>query len=134
METWRNVWRKAVGPILSTSGLEALRQGLVDDDPCILQGATTSPPPLGCVQDWDVEGACPISYAAWKGDGLATVGEVEECFRRCCSDIDQVMEESAACRHFLNWADETPRDEMRRELLVEVELELSRRLALEQDN
>lgn len=121
MESWRKVWRDGVEPLLSAEGLEALRRGLILDDGRLLQGATTSPPPLACVQDWPVEGACTLGYCGWVGDGLETVAEVEEFFARMCFEIDQRLGEPAACRWFLNWFDETPRDEMRERLLAEVE-------------
>jgi hypothetical protein len=127
MESWRKVWRDGVEPLLSTQSLEVLRRGLLDDDPRLVQGATTTPPPLQCVQDWPVEGACAVAYCGWLGDGLETVGEVEEFFARMCFEVDQRLGEPAGCRWFLNWFDETPRDEVRRELLAEVEATLARR-------
>lgn len=131
MESWRLVWRKALAPRLSAPGLVALRQALLGDDERLLQGATTSPPPLMCVQDWEVEGACVVGYCGWQGDGLRTVGEVEEYFVRVCFEVDQALGEPAACRYFLNWFDEQPREEVRRELLAEVKRELKRRATLE---
>src|SRR5262245_17174217 len=108
MESWRNVWRKGVAPLLSTPSLEALAQALAEDDSRLLQGATTSPPPLTCVQDWPVEAACALGWCGWHGEELETVAEVEEFFARTCEDIDERMGEPAACRWFLNWYDETP--------------------------
>jgi hypothetical protein len=132
MESWRKVWREGVEPLLSTEGLDALRRALVQDDARLLQGSTTTPPPLLCVQDWPVEAACALGYCGWQGDGLETVGEVEEFFARMCFAIDQRLGEPAGCRWFLNWFDETPRDEMRRLLLGEVMHALTeRRLAEE---
>jgi hypothetical protein len=98
------------------------------DDPRLLQGATTTPPPLQCVQDWPVEAACVLGYCAWQGEGLETVAEVEEFFARACFEADQLLGEPAACRWFLNWYDDTPRDEMRRLLLAEVNRTLAQRL------
>src|SRR5437588_422265 len=129
MESWRKVWRDGLEPLLSTTGLAALRRGLADDDARLLQGATTTPPPLQCVQDWPVEAACALGYCGWQGEGLETVAEVEEFFARMCFEIDQRLGEPAGCRWFLNWFDETPREEMRRELLAEVNRALARRLA-----
>ena len=126
MESWRKVWRVSA-ELLSTPALEALRQALIKDDPKLLQGATTSPPPLQCVQDWPCEGACAWSYGAWKGDGEETVGEVETFFAQMCFDVDQALGEPAGCRRFLNWFDETPRDEMRPKLLAEVNRSLALR-------
>ena len=127
MESWRLVWRDGLVPTLSTSGLTALRDALVRDDPRLTQGSTTTPPPLMCVQDWPVEAACALGFCGWQGDGLTTVGEVEEHFAKCCFDADTRLGAPAACRWFLNWSDDTPRAEMRRELLNEVELALRQR-------
>ncbi len=129
MDSWRNVWRVGVAPLLSTEGLEVLRQALVNDDARLIQGATTTPPPLQCVQDWPVEAACGLGYCGWQGEGLETVAEVEEFFARMCFEIDQALGEPAAFRWFLNWFDDTPREEMRKELLIEVQRELARRLS-----
>lgn len=129
VESWRVVWRHGFAPILATAGLVALRRALASDNGELMQGATTSPPPLMCVQDWPVEATCALGYCAWKGDGLTTVGEVEEHFARCCHECDQALQEPAACRYFLNWYDDTPRDRMRRELLSEVDLTLTQRNA-----
>jgi hypothetical protein len=131
MESWRKVWREGLVNQISTGGLKALRRALLNDDARLLQGATTSPPPLQCVQDWPVEAACGLGYCGWQGDGLESVAEVEEFFARVCFEADQLLGEPAACRWFLNWFDETPRDEMRRLLLPEVNRSLAQRLAEE---
>ena len=55
MESWRKVWREGFAPVLSTAGLQALRKALTADDTRLIQGSTSSPPPLMCVQDWPVE-------------------------------------------------------------------------------
>jgi hypothetical protein len=130
MKSWQKVWREGFLPALSTQGLEALRRATHTDDQRLTQGSTTTPPPLMCVQDWPCEGADALGFAYWQGDrvGDATVGEVEEFFAKCCFEADQRLGEPAACRWFLNWFDDTPRDEMRRDLLAEVELALSGRV------
>ena len=128
MESWRIVWRDGFVPVISTAGLTALRDALRGDDPRLVQGATTTPPPLMCVQDWPVEAADALGYCGWQGEALETVGQVEEYFARCCFEADQRLGEPAACRWFLNWYDDTPRDEVRRELLAEVELALAERV------
>lgn len=133
MESWRKVWREGVAPLLSTPALEALQGALASDDARLLQGATTTPPPLQCVQDWPVEAACALGFCGWRGEGLETVAEVEEYFARTCFEIDQRLGEPAACRWFLNWFDETPRDEMREMLLAEVQLALAQRRSAEDE-
>lgn len=129
MESWKNVWRQGLAPLLSTESLEALRRALAEDGARLLQGVTCRPPPLQCVRDWPVEGADPLAFAGWQGDGLETVAEVEEFFARMCFEIDNRMGEPGACRWFLNWWDDTGRDEVRRELLIEVQRNLAERLA-----
>jgi len=128
METWRIVWRDGFVPVLSTQGLQALREALRKDDPRLVQGSTTTPAPLSCMQDWPVEAACALGVSAWLGDGLETVGQVEEHFARCCFEADERLGEPAACRWFLNWFDDASRIEMRRELIAEVELALAERV------
>jgi hypothetical protein len=128
MESWRKVWREGFAPVLSIAGLQALRDALRRDDPRLIQGSTTTPPPLMCVRDWPVESACAVGFCGWQGDRLEAVGEVEEFFARICFEADQRLGEPAACRWFLNWFDDTPRDVVRRELLAEVEHALAARL------
>lgn len=125
IESWRKVWREGFAPLLSDSALVSLRDALTKDDKTLIQGATTTPPPLMCVQDWPVEAACALGLCGWKGENLETVGQVEEYFSKMCFEADQRLGEPAACRWFLNWFDDTPRDEMRRELLGEVQLLLN---------
>jgi hypothetical protein len=120
MEVWQKAWREALSRILSTPALEALQKALQADDSRLIQQATTMPPPLQSVIDWPVEGACAIGYCGWQGDGLETVGEVEEYFARVCFEVDNHFNEPAACRWFLNWFDETPRAQMIHQLLPEV--------------
>lgn len=127
MESWRKVFREGLAPLLSEKSLRALYRAVVTDDPRLLQGATTSPPPLVCVQDWPVEAGCALGYCGaveaggFKGDlNPCTVAEAEEFFAQMCYQIDQRIGEPAGCRWFLNWFDETPRDEVRRELAAEL--------------
>lgn len=131
METWRQVWRDGFVPVLSNTSLAALREALEKDDKRLTQGSTTTPPPLMCVQDWPVEAGCAFGFCGaveMGGFGVATVGQCENFFARVCFDADRRLGEPAGCRHFLNWFDDTPRDEMRRELLAEVELALKERV------
>jgi hypothetical protein len=125
MESWQKVWREGIAPLLSVSGLKALRDALKNDDPTLIQGTTVVPMLLSR----DVAEACPIAYAGWKGDGLRTVDEIDEFFGRMCYEIDLAVGDPEGCRWFLNWVDDTPRDEMRRLLLAEVERSLNTRTA-----
>ena len=130
MESWRLTWRNGFAPVLPTAALEALAQALREDDPRLTQGSTTTPPPLMCVQDWPAEAGCALGFCGAVENGgfeKATVGACEEFYAKACFDADQRLGEPAGCRWFLNWFDDTPRDEMRRELLAEVELTLAGR-------
>ena len=125
MEKWRRVWRVGLVPHLSRAGLLALRSALRHDDSRLIQGVVTSPPPLDVLLDCTVEGTCAVSYCGWRGEGLRSVGKVEEYFHRICDAADRAFAEPAACRYFLNWFDDVPREQMRRELLAEVNLALN---------
>lgn len=117
MDSWEKVFREGIAPLFTNSELATLREALGRDDPDLIQGATTRPPPLQCVQDWPVEAACALGYLGWKGRGKQTVGDVDEEFAKACFEADQRLGEPAAVRWFLNWFDETPREEMRQEML-----------------
>jgi hypothetical protein len=127
IEAWRWCWRQGFAPLLSAEGLVALRDALVRDDQTLLQGATTCPPPMRCVQDWPCEGACAVGFAFWRGDGLDTVSEIDEAFARASFEASERLGERAGCRHLLNFWDETPREKAREALLPEVELALRER-------
>ena len=125
MENWREIWRNGVAPSLSTAGLKALRKALAKNDPRLLQGETTSPPPENV--EWPCAGGCPIAFAAWQGDGLLTVGDIELAFAKTCHAADELLGGPAAVGCFVNYWDESPRKQVVRELLAEVRLELAKR-------
>lgn len=142
MEEWRRVWRVGFAPVLPTEGLVALAEALRTDDPRLSQGSTTTPPPLMCVASYPVECGCALAFCGVATMGgfadavpsgkqtnpkACSVGAAEEFFARACFDADTRRGGTAACRHWLNWFDDTPRAEMRRELLSEVELVLAER-------
>jgi hypothetical protein len=129
MESWRKVWREGVAPLLSRKSLEALRDAVASDTPELLQGHTTEPPGLTPNRHTPVCGACLIAFCGWRGEGLATVDEVEDFFARMCFEIDRRLGAGGECRWFLDWFDATPRDEMRATLLPEIELALAGRAA-----
>src|SRR5689334_10593537 len=109
MENWKKVWREGLVPLFSTRELEALQQALARDDIRLIQNSTCTPPPSEIFHEEAVEGACAVGFCGWQADGLTTVGDVEGFFIRTCLAADEALGEPAACRHFLNWFDETPR-------------------------
>lgn len=129
MESWRKVLRVGFFPQFSDHALLVLKVALETDDQRLVQGATTSPPPLAFVQDWPCDAACLVAYIGWKAEELETVGEVERFFAEACFQGDKLLGEPAACRWLLNWFDDTPRDEVRTELLGEINEELAKRAA-----
>jgi len=120
VDSWRKVWREGFYPLLSNEAIQAIFEGLLADDKALIQGATTQPPPLQAVQDWPCEGADIIGYGGWKGEGLETVGEVEEYFARLSFECDNRIGEPAGCRWFLNWWDESTRSEVVFKMIWEI--------------
>lgn len=125
MELWRHAWRNGFAKVIPRPGLVALAAALRDDAPELLQEVTTSPPPIPGCDHVPCTGGCAISLAGWRGNGLETVADVEAAFTESCFKADQLLGGPAECRHFMDWFDDTPRDEMRRALLPEVELALA---------
>jgi hypothetical protein len=142
MEAWKKAWREGLAPLLEDCQLAELRKGLANDDEHMVQEATTVPPPLQSVQDWPVERACLIGYCfamcnggfaydygtAKINDKATTVGEVEAYFARTCYKMDSQLGEPAGCRWLLNYFDESPREEVFKALLEEVDLEIANRM------
>jgi hypothetical protein len=127
MESWRWVFRQGFAPLLSTSGLLAMRQKLKTDDPRLLQRATTVPVAASHRRGERLHAACALGWAGIVGDDLRTVGEVDRFFEELCAEADERLGEPGACRWFLAWYDDVPRDVLRVELLAEVALVLRQR-------
>lgn len=124
MESWRKVWREGIVPQLSTLELDWLRLGLMNNDPCLVQGSTTTPPPMQSVLDWPVEATDMLAYGAWKSGGFETVGDCEEFWAKLCFQADLTLGEPGGIRYFLNWYDDMPREAMRAVMIDEVDLAL----------
>lgn len=123
LEPWAAAWRQYIVPHLPASGLSALLSALKDDDPTLIQGSTTLPPPLLQTIGLPCEAGCAIAYALWKGTPVDTVGEVERLFAAAVNaSASNSMNGYNESRAFLNWFDDTPRPQMIRELIPEVEL------------
>ena len=118
MESWRLVWRDGFVPVISTAGLESPAGCVAGRRSAAHAGQHHHPAPASCAcRTGRSKPPVPSATAAGRAIDLDTVGEVEEFFARVCFEADQRLGEPAACRWFLNWFDDTPRDEMRRELL-----------------
>lgn len=124
------VWRKGMAPQLTNDQLGCLRLALAHDDPRIIQGATTSPPPLQSVQGWPVEAADAVTFAFWQGIPGVLVWQAENWFAGACFECDQRHHDPARCRYFLNWYDDFPRHQVFAKLQAEIERELIIRLKI----
>src|SRR5437870_5220638 len=90
LAAWQRAFRVGIVSQLTTAGLEGLRKALEQDDPRLITGATTNPPPLHCVADWAVEGCCPLCFALLDGRKPyeVSVGPMEERFAQACWNAD----------------------------------------------
>jgi hypothetical protein len=129
-EAAKKVWHEGIAPLLSVESLQALRDAVERDDPALIQGANSLPPPILATSSWACEGACAIAYCGWKGDELTTVGEVDDFFGMVCHECNTKLSlgDYAPVRYFLNYWDETPRPQLLSEFLPEVEKSLLNRL------
>jgi hypothetical protein len=125
MENWRRVWRDGFAPVLPTSGLQRLATALRDDDWRLVQGSTTVPPD----GNWRAKRTCPGAFCVWEEPMSCT--KIRLLFGFVCDKAQlRLYRYKDADLHIgglLNWIDNTPRAEMREQLLVEVNRELSRR-------
>lgn len=126
IEEWRRVLREGIFPQYSIRALEALRHGLVMNDPDLIQGKICEPDPLyGLVEKTDQ--ACLLCYGPWKSfDVDDSVGAIEGLYVQICFECNRIFRAELAPA-FIGWWDDTPREIAIVELLAEVELELANR-------
>jgi hypothetical protein len=123
--SWRTVFHRGIVPHLPPAALLDLRDALSIGDPAaMLQGATTSPPPLLPLYNFPVTAANPLVYAVMRAPGLKTVREADEAFTRFCRHVESTLDE-AATRIFFDFWHDTPLETAREELLDEVEVALA---------
>lgn len=128
--TWCRVFRDGFAPQLTTDELESLAVACETDDPRLIQGGTTTPPPLMCMQGAAVEAGCALGFVGAirnGGFGAATVGQCEQVFADLCHDAGERVGVPDACRFVLNWWDDNPRLQVFREFLSELRAEIGRR-------
>lgn len=131
---WEHAWRVGIAPQADTDGLLSLLTALSADDPRLVQGACTVPPPLRAYHDWPVEAADAVVWLEWRGaenPDCDSVGDCERAFARLMSVADDLLGVPAGAREFLGWFDDTPRAEMRSTLSAMIRSELWRRAAAE---
>jgi hypothetical protein len=121
---WQRCLRDGFLPLIETQALVLLRDALEQDDPRIRQGATTSPAPFPVAHGDACLAACPLGFVGMAGEGVTTVGEVEQFFADLCEAADRRLGYRGACAVLLNHIDLTPRDEMRAGMVAEIGREL----------
>src|SRR5262249_27538517 len=92
----------------------------INDDPRLVQGATTEPMPIALFSSEPIEGACAVGYCLWQGQRIDRVAALDLAFRRLCASADDLLDEPLSIA-FLNWFDEPPREEMGRALRAELD-------------
>lgn len=132
IEAWRKVWRDGILPAVMERvgrfrrdvGLLALANALRTDDSRLLQGATTSPPPLAAVADWMCEGCDPVVLMHTAANGgkieATMVGLAEKVFAITMARADELLGGDRLSAAFSNWWDDTPRHVARGALLAEI--------------
>lgn len=128
MESWRKVWREGIAPHLLTDGLKSLLVALRKDDPRIIQGANTLPYPEKSVPDWPVEACDAVCWTYWQGRPSVSLEEIELQFATICYTCNETLGYEAITQ-FLDAYDRWPRQEMRQNMIEEVELVLAHRAA-----
>jgi hypothetical protein len=121
---WQRVFRVGVLPQLTRDNLVALRDALQSNDPRLMQGDTTYPPPFPHVLGWPCDRCCLLAFPGLT-DGLTTVGELNTFFARMCAAIDAAIGEPAGVRHLLQWYDDQPRAEVFAALVAEIDAALA---------
>jgi hypothetical protein len=124
MPDWRTVWRNGLSPLLSRESLECLRVALANDDSRLCQRSLCLPPMLSGLEEWPLEGGCPLVFPAWQEGQVKTVGDASRHFASLCEDADMRLGQLGACSAFWCWYDESSRRDAFRELLAEVTLAL----------
>lgn len=127
MESWRICLRDGFLPQFSLARLQILAVALATDDPTLIQGSTVQPELRDNI---DPEAACFIGYGCWKDQPNPTTKTVNDEFGEMCFEADKRLGAPAACRYFLNWFDENPRDEVFPQVLEEVNRAIEERLAV----
>lgn len=123
--------RDGILPRLPTLGLEAVRDALLHDGAELIQNATTVPAAIIAWRDQPPQSACLVGLALWRGEKLATVGDIDRRFGEVCTAADLALcrgtGEVVKVHHALNAFDSLPRADARRLFLPPVCAELAYR-------
>lgn len=127
---WKVAWHKGIVPQITVQGLKALRQGLINDDPNLIQGDTVNyvPHPSGYVNPTtfaSVCKACVIAYCVWKSEKSNDYQDIVGRFSTIVSHSKKLGGPEGSAIRFIAWVDRINRSEMRELLLPEVELAIA---------
>lgn len=127
---WQVAFRQGVAPQLSTAALERLADGLLGDDPALVQGWTTEPPPVEHCLDEYATGGCLLCYGLMADfDGPPLVADLAGRFGDVCRRCDEALGLPGAVGYLLRAWDDLPRAEARALFRAEVERTLLERAA-----
>jgi len=129
MEPWRYAFRNGIARVMSDSALRALRDGLREDDPALIQSQTVIPA-CGYSHDNDPAcSACAIAYAGWRGGDCRTARQVEDYFAAVWRAASCHNVPRAGVGDFVTWFDTRPRAFVFNELANEIDSILAERVA-----
>src|SRR5271154_5637855 len=131
MEPWRRVFREGIAPQLPLPALEALRLGLLKNDPRLRPGSTVE-------ESWTINGTgiiqgCAIGYGGRKGAQLRTAREVQQFFADVCFAANEALGDPGASKYFTDWFDHNRREVAFPALLTEVNRAIACRVTRDTD-
>lgn len=126
IEPWRRILRQGLLPSLLAIELRELRIGLVNDSPRIQQCAITilTIPGRDLCRPESIQYACPLGFAIWRGGTRPKEGGVEDRYQTILRRCKHKLKHDWDHVPYLNWELTCSRDELRRELIAEIDREL----------
>ena len=125
MESWKKSFAH-IADVCGVPALQVLRTAVSENYCSLIQGTTVAYEPATNPGDRTVCGACAVGYMYWKADDMDFADDVEEAVAATFSEVAKKAGWDRAPDLFTNWYDETPRDEMRRELLPVIDANIRR--------
>lgn len=129
LEKWQVVWREELAKRLSVKQLLALRLAVLENDGRLVQGVVTHPPPLQVVAEWPIEGGCALVIGLWGMDGQVSVYEMAKRYYEMIKEADAALPVGLTIDDFLDFFDNTSREEMLKRMLGEIDVVLDQRLS-----
>ena len=122
MKKWQKVWLEGVLQQFNEESKQRLKQALQNNDCSVIQEHTATDKLGHFNADAEAQCCCPIAHAVWK-PGMR-IKDVESAFYRICHTVDNALltkyedgDDFVTTDDFVNWWDETLREDAVRELL-----------------